>query len=91
LNHLPTALQVTAERSFLAGLGGGCAVPVAAYAWTEGGALHVHGRVSSLDGTQQVDVRDMGHATRDGAAALGQRLAQRALARGARGLLGSAP
>src|SRR5690242_17393930 len=43
LNQAPTALHVTAERAFLAGLGGGCAVPVAAYAWTEGERLHLHG------------------------------------------------
>ena len=31
LNHAPTAAEVTAERSYLRALGGGCRLPIAAY------------------------------------------------------------
>jgi hydroxymethylbilane synthase len=91
LNHAPTALYVTAERAFLAGLGGGCAVPVAAYAWTEDERLHLHARVTAPDGARQVDVRGKSAATLDGARRLGERLARNALKEGARELLEAAP
>jgi hydroxymethylbilane synthase len=91
LNHAPTALHVAAERAFLAGLGGGCAVPVAAYAWTEDERLHLHGCVTAPDGARQVDVRGKGAATLDGARRLGERLARNALAQGAQKLLEAAP
>jgi hydroxymethylbilane synthase len=91
LRHAPTDVHVTAERAFLSGLGGGCAVPVAAYGWTEDDRLHLHGRVTAPDGARQVDVRDEGKATLDGAQSLGQRLALSALEHGARALLEAAP
>jgi hydroxymethylbilane synthase len=91
LNHAPTTLQTTAERSFLAGLGGGCAAPVAAYSWTEGDRLRLHGRVTATDGARQVDVRGESEAALDDALALGRRLAEAALEEGARELLEAAP
>ncbi len=85
IHHAETALAVTAERAFLAGLGGGCAVPVAAYAQWRGDQLFLRGRVSSPDGAQQIDV-DLTVPGNDAAAA-GATLAQRALALGAQTLL----
>jgi hydroxymethylbilane synthase len=41
LNHAPTFQCVTAERSFLAGMGGGCQSPVAAHAETVGEQLRL--------------------------------------------------
>jgi hydroxymethylbilane synthase len=41
LNHLETFQCVTAERAFLAGMGGGCQSPVAAYAEMKAGSLHL--------------------------------------------------
>lgn len=76
---------VTAERAFLAGLGGGCSVPVAAYAQLSDGRLHLHGRVVAVDGGEQVDVTDSGET--DQAYALGARLALQAVALGADRLL----
>lgn len=76
----------TAERAFLAELGGGCAAPVGAFAGAlprEG--LVLRGFVGSLDG--QIHVRVTGRAPLEGAAALGRRLATDAMARGAGALL----
>lgn len=41
LNDPVTFASVSAERAFLKGMGGGCQVPVAAYAEVQGGQLHV--------------------------------------------------
>jgi hydroxymethylbilane synthase len=85
--HRPTRLAVTAERAFLAALGGGCAVPVAAYAEVRNRRLVVRGRVTAPDGSRQVDVALDGIASLKGAVALGQRLAELALAQHADELL----
>ncbi len=87
LDHPPTRQAVTAERAFLVGLGGGCAVPIAAHAVAEGDRLHVRGRVTALDGHRQIDVRLTGPANE--AEALGRQLAVEALARGAADILRS--
>ncbi len=88
IHHLNTALAVTAERAFLAGLGGGCSVPVAAYARWEDQQLIVRGRVSAVDGTRQIDV-SISAAVSDLTAAYqaGQSLAEDALAHGAKELM----
>lgn len=88
IHHRETALAVTAERAFLAGLGGGCAVPVAAYATLEGDSLMLRGRVCSVDGRVQVDVSIIKPVdTADSAYQIGIDLAQEAVARGAAALL----
>jgi hydroxymethylbilane synthase len=88
LNHVETHLAVIAERAFLAGLDGGCSVPVAAYAFIEEGQLHLRGRVNSPDGGQQIDVQTQTSELQLHAAyALGTELAQEALAQGADKLL----
>jgi hydroxymethylbilane synthase len=88
IHHSNTALAVTAERSFLAGLGGGCSVPVAAYAQWEDRRLTLRGRVNTPNGTQQIDVS----ATADvqnlqTAHGLGMTLAQNALDKGAKAMM----
>ncbi len=85
INHAITAACVTAERAFLAGLGGGCALPIAAYAEANGESLHLRGRVNSPEGAQQIDLSAEGSL--DQPAALGMGLADQALARGAAALL----
>jgi len=87
LNHAPTRRVVEAERAFLAGLGGGCAVPIAAYATAEGEQLRLRGRVTAPDGSRQIDVSIDGPAA--DAAQLGARLAETALAEGAGEILRS--
>ena len=81
-----TGAAVSGERAFLAGLGGGCAVPVAAHGWLEGETLHLRGRVSALDGKRRIDVAIQGDPRN--AQALGQALAEMALAQGAAEILG---
>jgi hydroxymethylbilane synthase len=90
LNHDLTVLAVTAERAFLAALGGGCAVPVAAYGEITEGRLALRGRVTAPDGSRQVDVSLAGDATLDDATALGQRLAELAIEQRADELLAAA-
>jgi len=81
----PTWAAVTAERAFLEGLGGGCAVPVAAYAVCADTGLHLRGLVGSLDGCRLVRVA--GDGSPDDPGHLGRRMAQEALAQGARIIL----
>jgi len=51
LDHGPSRLAVDAERGFLATLGGGCDLPVAAHATVGGdGSLHLVALLASLDG-----------------------------------------
>lgn len=82
LEHTPTRLAVTAERQFLLGLGGGCAVPVAAYA-TVGSELEpfisLHGLVISPDGKRVVRV----YASGAEAGQVGRELARKAIRMGA--------
>ena len=85
LDHTTTRATTTAERSFLAGLGGGCSVPIAAYARLEGEEITLLGRIAGLDGARQIDVT--GQAPVVEAAALGERLSREALELGAAKLL----
>jgi len=85
LHHAETAACVTAERAFLAGLGGGCQVPVAAYAEMRGRTLFLRGLVASDDGRQVIRVE--GDGAMHEAEALGLRLAAQAHDRGAADLL----
>ncbi len=87
LNHAAAEIAVTAERAFLAGLGGGCALPIAAYGEVEGDTLHLRGRVTAPDGSQQVDAALRGAAELAAARELGAALAQVALEQGAARLL----
>jgi hydroxymethylbilane synthase len=74
---------VTAERAFLSGLGGGCAVPVAAYAETiitsQMPLLKLTGLVISEDGGKAIKVTGEGTDPIQ----LGNELAQKAIAQGA--------
>ncbi len=80
-----TRLAVMAERAFLQGLGGGCAVPVAAYAVTTGQPplIRLTGAVISEDGKTVVKVMGEG----SDALELGYRLAQNAIMQGASEIL----
>ncbi len=69
----------TAERAFLAGLGGGCAAPVAALALALATPrVRLQGLVASVDGREVVRVRGDGEPLD-----VGRRLAEEALSAGA--------
>jgi hydroxymethylbilane synthase len=85
IEHAETRAAVTAERSFLAGLGGGCSIPVGALATVTGETLVLKGVVASPDGQQVIRVEIDGSITE--AEALGQQLAQMAVGQGADKLL----
>lgn len=50
IEHGPSRRTITAERGFLAELGGDCSLPAAAHATLAGDSLHVRGLVASADG-----------------------------------------
>jgi hydroxymethylbilane synthase len=83
LHHAATERAVTAERTFLASLGGGCNVPLGAYAVAEGSALRLAGFVARPDGSTLL----RGEATGSDPAALGRELADELRGRGAGALL----
>lgn len=85
LDDTRTRMEALAERSLLHGLGAGCHTPVAGHARVEGASLSLLGLVASLDGATVVRATVTGPAT--GAEALGQKLADDLLARGAADLL----
>lgn len=80
LDDPETALATTAERAFLAALGGGCQTPVGALAEAAGGKLRLRG-VAFMDGrAHRVELE----AAPDAAEELGRRAAARLLEAGVR-------
>lgn len=77
--------EVTAERAVLAGLGGGCQVPIGAYAEVREGRLAIRAAVISPDGSRVIRAELEGPAAQ--AAELGRELARRLLESGARAVL----
>jgi hydroxymethylbilane synthase len=88
--HDETAATALAlERAFLARLGGGCQTPLACHAVVEGDRVSADGLVGSVSGTEIL--RDRIDGLRSEAAALGVRLAEALLERGAGSLLAVDP
>jgi len=87
LDHAASRLACEAERAFLRKLGGGCQLPIAAYAVVHEGHLSLEGLVADPEGQQIVRGRISG--ARDEAEQLGCLLADRLLERGADELLDS--
>jgi len=84
IEHPPTRAATAAERAFLQHLGGGCALPVAAYASLSAqGLIELVGLVISTDGKHAIRLSDVDSDP----LALGQRLAQQALVQGAADIL----
>ncbi len=81
IHHAQTAAAVASERAFLAALGGGCQVPVAALALVRDGRLALRGVVASTDGRRLVRVT--GESAIGGAVQLGESLARQAIEQGA--------
>lgn len=76
-----TSAAGRAERAFLHAFGGGCSVPVGAYARFDGEGFRLDGCVSSPDGREQV--KDWTRGASDAPEALGARLAEAMGAKGA--------
>ena len=81
LNHGPTEIAVKAERAFLAELQGGCQVPIAGFALTNGEELRLEGMVAGVDGDMLI--RDEIRGKKTEAEEMGIRLARRMLDSGA--------
>ncbi len=88
LHDAIAAATVEAERALLAGLGGGCQVPLGAYATLESGTLHLHAAVASADGHRVVRMQLTGSPTQ--AKDLGIALAEMLLASEAGNLIAAA-
>ena len=89
LNHPATAACVRAERQVSRVLGGSCQVPLGAYAVLLGEALIIHGFVARPDGTGFI--HDQAQGDLSDPEAVGQALADKLLAQGARAILDSLP
>ena len=83
LDHGPSRAAVTAERALLLVLGGGCQVPVGAYARLEDGQVRIIAIVAQPDGARVIRGELTGPDPAEAGAALGRTL----LARGAREIL----
>jgi hydroxymethylbilane synthase len=80
-----TRLPVTAERSMLAALGGGCQIPIGAFGTLEGTELFLTGAVFSPDGGQMIRYTATGDCTKP--SELGRGVAGVLLERGAQAVL----
>lgn len=78
-----TFASVTAERAFLAGLGGGCSLPIGAFAQKNNGQIILTGGVISSDGKRAIRLSAVDKEPQE----LGERLAHFVLERGAADLL----
>jgi hydroxymethylbilane synthase len=85
LDHAPTRVAVTAERALLRRIEGGCQVPLGALATLQGADLHLTASVCALDGVLSIDCAELGQA--QDPVALGVRVADQLLARGAAGII----
>ena len=83
IHHPITAAAVDAERAFLSGLGGGCSLPVGAFAQKDNGQIILTGAVISTDGKQSIRLSAVDKDPHE----LGERLAGLVLERGAADLL----
>jgi len=87
LDHAPTRAAVTAERALLGALGGGCQVPIGAYATVADGRLSLQAVVVSPDGAHLIRQQSEGLAA--DAAEIGRGLGETLLAAGADQILES--
>ena len=85
LNHEQTHNAVSAERSLVGRLDGGCQVPIGAYARIEKGLITLKGLVASLDGEVIYKLENVGPV--DDAINIGQELGAQLLKMGANEIL----
>ncbi len=85
LNDEKTAAEITAERSFLRALGGGCRLPIAALGKLDGQMLSLEGMLAAPNGSTMI--REKINGAQEDAEALGKKLAETVLEKGGRRLL----
>lgn len=85
LNHQDTVIALSAERSFLYHLGGGCQVPIGAYCLKQKDRLILRGILGRVDGT--FIISDEVRGSCDEAVELGITMAENILTRGGRQIL----
>jgi len=83
LDDSEARLATTAERALLRRLEGGCQVPLGALATVREGTLTLAVSVCALDGSRHLSTRGHAPALPDEAAALGTRIAEELIKRGA--------
>jgi hydroxymethylbilane synthase len=83
LDDAATRFAVTAERTALGALGGGCQVPVGIHCMREGAGFRIMGAVAAADGSRVIRAEAFGPGSSGGASELGQALANELLERGA--------
>ena len=79
LDHRPTTIAVSAERSFLKKLDGSCRTPIGAFTELHGQTLTLHGEILSPDGSQCFAAQHSGAL--DDAVAIGTELGAELLAK----------
>lgn len=89
LDHEPTRVCALAERAFLGRLGASCVTPMAAYARLGGGRVVVHALVASEDG--RTVLRESADGPPERPEAVGMRVAEALLARGAAAVVALRP
>ena len=87
LENVSARLETTAERALLRRIEGGCQIPLGALARVEGDKLRLFSQVCALDGSKQVTAEGTCALDLGEAAALGQRLAEDLLGKGAAGII----
>src|SRR5688572_1172491 len=88
INDATTGVALEAERAVVTRLGGGCQMPIGAYATVEGEVITLAGIVIALDGSREV--RASGSGSIREPETLGIRVADSLLARGADTILANA-
>ena len=83
LDDPATRLATTAERTLLRRIEGGCQVPLGALATLDGETLSAYAAVCAHDGSTMLNAEGTVAATPANAVALGERLAEALLAKGA--------
>src|SRR5882757_9711348 len=87
LDDRASRLATTAERGLLRRLEGGCQVPLGALGTSIGGTLHLYAGVCALDGSELLTASGESESTPAKAVALGQRIGDELLAKGAARLI----
>lgn len=83
LDHPESKLRAECERAFLRELGGGCQVPIGAFAQVEGKKIHIRGFISDLEGYKFVEGEVSGEKPEE----VGKTLASFLLERGGEDIL----